>query len=104
DIFGSRGVLTLEENREHTNLTLTECGVTIPERLESGSVLATWKKEPRVIPIPPGQALEREIDAFIGAVVNGRAVPTDGNEGLRVVEALSMVAPKQRVPFQYLDE
>lgn len=87
DVFGSKGTLRLTDSRAGANLTLTPCG----DRPDELSRPELWREEPREIDFTPAEPLAAELRAFIDAVENGTRPVTDGEEGLRVVQVLSML-------------
>ncbi len=85
DVFGSAGVLTLEDSRAGSSLLFTPCGA---RGGESG--LAVWRGEPAQLDVEPQEPLKAELQAFVASVVTGRAAETDGNEGIAVLRMLKM--------------
>ncbi|HET9029773.1 MAG TPA: Gfo/Idh/MocA family oxidoreductase [Candidatus Aquilonibacter sp.] len=88
DVFGSNGVLRLTDSRAGAQLTLTPCGQTYGER----DAVELWREEPRDVPFAQAEPLAAEMQAFIDAVTAGTRPLTDGEEGLRVVQVLSMLS------------
>lgn len=88
DVFGSTGVLRLMDSRAGAQLTLTPCGDTHGER----GHIELWREDSREIPFGASEPLAAEMQAFIDAVTAGTRPMTDGEEGLRVVQVLSMFA------------
>ena len=86
DVFGSKGVLRLCDAREGASLTLTRCG---EEEDETGMRL--WREDEERIDFTPAEPLKTELRAFIDAIAAGTRPLTDGDEGLSVVRALSML-------------
>jgi UDP-2-acetamido-3-amino-2,3-dideoxy-glucuronate N-acetyltransferase len=88
DVFGSQGTLTFIDSREGPTLTLTRCG----DRLNMRGEPELWREETRAIPLPGGEPLRLELEAFCRSIRGSRVeIPTDGREGLEVVRALEMV-------------
>lgn len=85
DVFGSAGVLTLEDSRAGSSLVFTPCGA---RGGESG--LAVWRDEPVQLDVEPLEPLKAELEAFVASVVSGQAAETDGNEGIAVLRMLKM--------------
>lgn len=88
DLFGSTGVLRLIDSREGAKLTLTPCG----DREGEHDQHELWREDAREIDFTPAEPLKAELRAFIDAATNGTRPVTDGEEGLRVVEVLSMLS------------
>lgn len=88
DIFGSKGVLSFADSREGARLTLTPCG----DRPDERGQPELWRDAPRTVDFTPAEPLAAEIRAFVDAVKLGRTPLTDGEEGLRVVRVLAMLA------------
>lgn len=84
DVFGSAGVLTLEDSRQGTSLRLTRCGVS-PD-----NALAVWRNEPEPIPIETIEPLKAELQAFLKSMATGQPSETDAEEGLAVIRSLKM--------------
>ncbi len=85
DVFGTRGVLTLEDYGTHASLALTPCEV------QAGSpVPILWRGESRTIEFSEGEPLKIELQAFIDAIMTGTPPITDGGHGVEVVRALAM--------------
>jgi|ERR1700694_2595273 len=84
DIFGSKGLLTLEDSRTGSSLTLTPCGK------DDASSQKTWKQPPVAIDVVQHEPLHAEIAAFLDSVTSGRPAETDGREGVAVLKALAM--------------
>lgn len=96
DVFGSKGVLRLVDSREGAEVTLTPCGDR-PDQLGRPEL---WRDEPRRIDFTPAEPLLAELRAFVDAVENGTRPVTDGEEGLRVVQVLSMLTNHAYHPSQ----
>lgn len=88
DVFGSTGVLRLTDSRDGAHLTLTPCGDRHGER----DHIELWREDTRDVPFVASEPLTAEMQAFIDAVTAGTRPLTDGEEGLRVVQVLSMLA------------
>jgi len=88
DVFGSTGVLRLTDSRGGAQLTLTPCGDARTER----DHIELWREDSRDIPFGTSEPLVAEMQAFIDAVTAGTRPLTDGEEGLRVVQVLTMLA------------
>jgi UDP-2-acetamido-3-amino-2,3-dideoxy-glucuronate N-acetyltransferase len=88
DVFGSAGVLRLTDSRDGAQLTLTLCGDRHAERGQ----IELWREDPREISFGTSEPLAAEMQAFIDAVTAGTRPMTDGEEGLRVVQVLTMLA------------
>ena len=88
DVFGSKGVLSFIDAREGARLTITPCG----DREDERGQPELWREAPRSIDFTPAEPLAAEMRAFIDAVKLGRTPLTDGEEGLRVVRVLAMLA------------
>ena len=88
DVFGSKGTLRLLDSREGAQLILTPCG----DRPDDLGRPELWREDPRTIDFTPAEPLAAEIGAFVDAVDNGSRPITDGEEGLRVVQVLSMLS------------
>ncbi len=86
DVFGSKGVLRLCDERDGATLTLTRCG---DERDASGVQL--WREDEQRIDFTPAEPLKTELRAFVDAVRGGTRPLTDGDEGLSVVRVLAML-------------
>jgi UDP-2-acetamido-3-amino-2,3-dideoxy-glucuronate N-acetyltransferase len=94
DIFGSTGVLTLRDARDGAALTLTPCG----DRRDAAGRATLWCGEPREVAFTPVAPLTAELRAFIDAATQQTQPLTDGENGLRVVQVLSMLGRSQRRP------
>ncbi|MBC5805435.1 MAG: oxidoreductase [Candidatus Eremiobacter antarcticus] len=87
DVFGSRGVATLEDSRAGSVLTITKCG----PRTDQGHELEVWREDPLRVDVPAGEPLKAELLAFLAAIDQGHNAETDAREGLAVLRALAMV-------------
>jgi predicted dehydrogenase len=86
DVFGTLGVLTLTETREHgCKLTLTPCG---GRAANEGHEL--WRDPAVDVSIPAEEPLQAEVTAFINAVQHGSSYPTDAPHGVSVLRALAL--------------
>lgn len=92
DIFGSTGVLTMVDSRDGASLRLTPCG----ERTDANGKPFLWREEARDVAFTPVAPLTAELRAFIDAATRGTRPPTDGQNGLRVVQVLSMLGRSRR--------
>lgn len=88
DVFGSKGVLRLTDSRAGAHVTLTPCG----DSHDEGANAALWREETRDISFASAEPLAAEMQAFVDAVTHGTRPVTDGEEGLRVVQVLSMLS------------
>jgi predicted dehydrogenase len=88
DVFGSKGVLRLTDSRAGAELTLTPCG---DNHVDRGHV-ELWREDSHEISFSASEPLAAEMQAFIDAVTAGTRPMTDGEEGLRVVQVLTMLA------------
>ncbi len=88
DVFGSTGVLRLTDSRAGAQLSLTPCGDSPGER----DHIELWREDSRDISFGTSEPLAAEMQAFIDAVTAGTHPLTDGEEGLRVVQVLTMLA------------
>lgn len=86
DVFGTEGVLTLEESRDESRLSISACGA----RPDEHGVLQTWRGEERDIPIPSSDPLREELVAFLTSIRFGISAETDAKQGVAVLRALSM--------------
>ncbi len=85
DVFGTRGVLTLEDHGTHASLLLTPCEV------QAGSPIPVlWRGESRSITFANGEPLKIELQAFIDSIMTGKAPITNAKHGVEVVRALAM--------------
>lgn len=87
DVFGSKGVLCLTDIRGEAKLTLTPCA-----DVHDASGAHLERGEATQVAFPNTEPLRAEIEAFIEAIRTGVPPLTDGEEGLRVVNALSKLA------------
>ena len=87
DVFGSKGTLRLIDSRAGAQLTLTPCG----DRADEMGRPELWREDPREIDFTPAEPLAAEMRAFVDAVNDGIRPVTDGEEGLRVVQVLTML-------------
>jgi UDP-2-acetamido-3-amino-2,3-dideoxy-glucuronate N-acetyltransferase len=87
DVFGSKGVLTFTDGATGSQLTLTPCG----DRLNARGEAELYREESRAIEIPPGEALNLEMEAFCRTLRGGQLPPSDGDEGLAVVRTIAML-------------
>ena len=92
DIFGSNGVLTLIDSREGATLSLTPCGT----HTDGSGKPFLWREETREVAFTPTQPLTAELRAFIENVKTGTRPLTDGENGLAVVQVLSMLGRSRR--------
>jgi predicted dehydrogenase len=92
DVFGSRGVLRMIDAREGARLTLVPCG----DRESASGTRELWREHETEILVSSAEPLVLELCAFIDAIKTGKPPLTGGEEGLRVVEVLSML--EERVP------
>lgn len=92
DIFGSTGVLTLIDSRAGATLTLTPCG----DRTDAQGKPSLWREEPRPVDFTPVPPLTAELRAFVHDATHGIRPLTDGENGLRVVQVLSMLGRTKR--------
>jgi UDP-2-acetamido-3-amino-2,3-dideoxy-glucuronate N-acetyltransferase len=92
DVFGSEGVLRLCDSRDGASLTLTPCGQTEDEF----AIPSLWRREEQEISFSPAEPLMVELRAFVDAIRTGSRPLTDGEEGWRVVSALSMLSNESR--------
>jgi UDP-2-acetamido-3-amino-2,3-dideoxy-glucuronate N-acetyltransferase len=99
DVFGSKGVLHLNDSRAGADLTLTPCGQHEDER----GVPTLWREEPRTISFTQAEPLKTEVRAFVDAVERGIRPLTDGEEGLRVVTTLAMLEHRSDFPHPSLE-
>lgn len=90
DVFGSAGTITLVDSRNGASLSLTPCG----DRRSARGEPELWREQATTIPIPAGEPLRLEIEAFLHAIRTGSKPATDGEEGLAVVRMLSTLDPK----------
>ncbi len=94
DVFGSTGVITLIDAREGATLTLTPCG----DREDEHANAALWREESKPVAFTPVAPLTAELRAFIDAASRGTRPITDGENGLQVVQVLSMLGRAARRP------
>jgi UDP-2-acetamido-3-amino-2,3-dideoxy-glucuronate N-acetyltransferase len=94
DIFGSSAVLTLTDSREGATLTLTPCG----DKLDAAGKPQLWREDAREVSFTPVPPLTAELRAFIDNVARSTRPLTDGENGLQVVQVLSMLGRSQRRP------
>ncbi len=85
DVFGTRGVLTLEDFGTHAALTRTPCevrpGSPVPE---------LWRGQPEDVAFPSGEPLKIELQAFIEAIMTNSVPVTSVRHGVEVVRTLAM--------------
>ncbi len=86
DVFGTNGVLTLEDSRSGSKLQLQPCGV----GRGNGGAMETWRGEPMQIPVADGEPLRAELQAFLESVQSGIPAETNVDEGIEVLRALAM--------------
>lgn len=94
DVFGSQGVLSLTDSRAGATLTLTPCG----SRYDEYGHPTLWREDARPVDFTPAEPLLAELRAFIDAASSGQRAPTDGENGLRVVQVLSMLGARNHHP------
>jgi UDP-2-acetamido-3-amino-2,3-dideoxy-glucuronate N-acetyltransferase len=99
DVFGSKGVLRLSDSRAGAQLAFTPCG----DRHDERGNVELWREEPREISFTPSEPLASEMQAFIDAVTQGTRPVTDGEEGLRVVQVLSMLTATHELDHSSLE-
>ncbi|MDQ6780561.1 MAG: Gfo/Idh/MocA family oxidoreductase [Candidatus Eremiobacteraeota bacterium] len=87
DVFGSRGVMTLEDTRDGSLLYLVPCGA---NESTGGSPRTLWREEMQQFTVPKSEPLRRELEAFVESVRHGSTPETDGKEGLAVLRALAL--------------
>jgi predicted dehydrogenase len=81
EVFGSRGMATLDLSTDEIELTSDEIGAT--RRVDSHN----WSHDPSVA----SGALRREAEAFVDCVRSGSPMPISGEDGLRAVHAVELV-------------
>lgn len=96
DVFGSKGVLRLVDSRAGAEITLTPCG----DRPDELGRPELWREETEKVDFTPAEPLKAEMRAFVDAVETGTHPITDGEEGLRVVQVLSMLGNHAYHPSQ----
>lgn len=100
DVFGTTGVLTLEDSRDGGTLKLTECGPSDAE----GRQLTVWRKDSVRVPFEGDEPLKAELLAFVRGLGNGEvrsAQDFDPHLAVGVLKALSMAdAAARRVSFR----
>ncbi|MDQ2736565.1 MAG: Gfo/Idh/MocA family oxidoreductase, partial [Pseudomonadota bacterium] len=86
EVFGTKGVLVLDDAKSGSSLTLHHCGA----KDNGQGKLQAWRDDAVSIEVPTGQPLACELSAFFDSVANGQAVETDARQGVSVLRALSM--------------
>ncbi|HTU70972.1 MAG TPA: Gfo/Idh/MocA family oxidoreductase [Candidatus Baltobacteraceae bacterium] len=94
DVFGATGVLRLIDSREGASLTLTPCG----QDYDEFGHATLWREEERPVDFTPAEPLLAEVRAFVEAAASGQRPLTDGENGLRVVQVLSMFGVRNHRP------
>ncbi len=96
DVFGQNGVITLIDSRNGAVLTLTPCG----DRPDANGNAELWRDEPQTVSFEAGEPLKLEVQAFLRAITEGIVPITDGEEGMQVVEVLSMLGAQSTRPME----
>jgi UDP-2-acetamido-3-amino-2,3-dideoxy-glucuronate N-acetyltransferase len=86
EVFGTSGILSFNDGRGESSLTLTPGG-----SRESQAGPSLWRDEPRTIAVPKGEPLALELQAFCRAIHGDETPRSDGEEGLAVVRTLAML-------------
>ncbi len=86
DLFGSKGILTMEDSREGAAVTLTPCGTQEDQR----GVSTPWREDSRKIAFESGEPLKLEMQAFLHAIATKTSPLTEAREGLEVIRALQL--------------
>jgi UDP-2-acetamido-3-amino-2,3-dideoxy-glucuronate N-acetyltransferase len=100
DVFGTQGVLTFEDSRTGSSLTLKHFTI----GAEKTGATKVTRGEEQCIPFEHGEPLKEELCAFVDSIVTGRRPETDGEHGLAVLRALAMtqsathISTTQKVP------
>jgi predicted dehydrogenase len=87
DVFGSKGVLRLTDGRTGTTLMHVPCG----DRPDDYGRPELYRDAEREVVFSSAEPLALEIAAFIDAIRTRSKPLTSGEEGLRVVQVLSML-------------
>jgi len=87
DIFGTSGVLTFEDLRENFRLSICRAG----SRPDDHGILRIWRGDAYEVAVEPGEPLREEIVSFLTSIRFGLPAESDGQEGLAVLRALTMV-------------
>lgn len=85
DVFGTKGVLTLEDSPAGATLILRPAGASSLD----GSSLETWRGPDKQIECQSAQPLKEEIRGFLDAVRTRRATVNDASRGVEVVRVLA---------------
>jgi UDP-N-acetylglucosamine 3-dehydrogenase len=80
-VFGSKGTATLDLSTDELELATDDLGMS--RRVDSRN----WTHDGGLT----GGSLRRELEAFIDAIRDGKPMPVSGADGLRAVEALSLI-------------
>jgi len=102
DVFGTAGVLTFDDVPGKPSLHFTPTGV-VPNQYGDPT---PWSDETVELPVPPGEPLRLELEAFIESIQTGVRPITDAHQGIDVLRVLSMATgtgqrehlAKQEVP------
>ena len=86
DVFGTEGVLSLEDRRGSSELTLTKARA----NGTGAHSLEVIRGDSQRIDVEKGEPLRAELNAFILAIATGKSAETDALEGISVLRALSM--------------
>lgn len=86
DVFGTDGVITLEDSRSGANLRVSPCGV----RSDDFGSPRVWREDSYSVQTEVGEPLRREIEAFLRSADAGVPAETDAEAGVKVLRALAM--------------
>jgi len=93
DVFGSSGVVTLNDSRAGSVLTVRPLTV----KSDQAGKLTVRRGEELNIHVDEVEPLKAEINAFVEAVVIRKPAETDAWQGVRVLQALAMAEDSARV-------
>jgi|SRR5579872_417044 len=88
DVFGSNGVLSLNDSRKGSQLTLCQYRVEV----DGVGQRTIRKNEPQYVSVGDGEPLKEEILAFLEAIETGNEPETSAKRGVAILRAISMVS------------
>jgi len=92
DVFGTERTLSLRDTGGKASLRSLSCGI----REDSGRP-ELWRGDETVVEFMADEPLKTELEAFTGMILSGDRVPSDGDAGVAVVRALSMMQTRSHV-------
>ena len=88
DVFGTSGVLTLQDSRDGSSLRLRQFHI----NANSDTKATVERGNEQRISFEQQEPLRIELEAFFDAVLTGKRPETDASQGIRVLKALALAA------------